>query len=40
MTIGRILITIAVPTLILAAAHELTQWIASRNITRETSTNG
>lgn len=30
MTLGCILITLAVPVLVLAAAHELTQWIASR----------
>lgn len=37
MTLGRILVTLAIPTLILAAAHELTQWIASLSIfNRET----
>ena len=41
MTIGRILITIAIPTLILSAAHEATQWIAARNIfNRETNGEG
>lgn len=30
MTLGRILVTLSIPVLILAAAHELTQWIATR----------
>lgn len=30
MMVGRILVSFSIPVLILSAAHELTQWIASR----------
>lgn len=41
MILGRILIALALPVLVLAAAHELTQWIAALSIiNRETNTNG